>query len=236
MISWSLKSCFLIHNLYRYAMRARADAKEVPKFMELIRNHRPAAAAALLAGLYTLNSSFDPHLESTSFQRLNLKCENPVSKFACQMQLVYRYVVEALGGEAGIEVMGLTTADVEGKLAQRFQVGVKAAVEATANLKGLFDSLGKGLYETLRMLFADMDDMRKEEAAAKAAAVALGSPGGNLPKERLLAADDSPVKLSPAKALREARRSQSGPIKTDGGGGGVGLYSLHPDDPWIEGA
>jgi|AntAceMinimDraft_11_1070367.scaffolds.fasta_scaffold69521_1 ABC-type sugar transport system substrate-binding protein len=32
-------------------MRARADAKEVPPFVELIRNHAPTAAAALLEAL-----------------------------------------------------------------------------------------------------------------------------------------------------------------------------------------
>jgi hypothetical protein len=71
-----------------------------------------------------------------------------------------------LGGEAGAAAMGLAPADVE-KLTDRFQAGVRDAVELTAKLKGLFDSLGKALYETLRVLFEDMDDMRAEEAAAK---------------------------------------------------------------------
>ena len=128
------------------AMRARADAMEVPRVIELIRNHRPSAAAVLL---------------------------------------------EALGGEHALRGLGLTLSELEETLAPRFQTAVREAVEATGKLKGLFDSLAKALYETLRMLFADMDDMRKEEAAAKAIAAS--------PEK----------KISPAKALREARRSQA---------------------------
>jgi hypothetical protein len=73
------------------------------------------------------------------------------------------------------------------------------------------------LYETLRMLFSDMDDMRKEEAAAKDAALAaaLGSPGCHLAAERGCTDDSdadgdgdgafngSPTKLSPAKVTPE---------------------------------
>ena len=85
---------------------------------------------------------------------------------------------EALGGADAIEAAGVCAEDVDGALARRFSEGVREAVEKAAKLKGLFDSLATGLYETLRMLFDDMEDMRREAEREAKAAKTQGGRGG----------------------------------------------------------
>ena len=138
---------------------------------------------------------------------------------------------EALGGADAIEAAGVCAEDVDGALARRFSEGVREAVEKAAKLKGLFDSLATGLYETLRMLFDDMEDMRREaereakaakaskaaEAAktkaAEAAEAAKTKAAKTAEKERSGSPEPSersrtPSERSPAKALLDARRER----------------------------
>ena len=75
--------------------------------------------------------------------------------------------IESLGGAESLEAAGLDPNEIADRLTDSFRSGVEDAVDATAKLKGLFDSLARGLYETLKMLFEDLDDMRKDTKAEK---------------------------------------------------------------------
>lgn len=100
--------------------------------------------------------------------------------------------IESLGGIESLEAAGLDPNEVAERLAESFRRGVEDAVDSTAKLKGLFDSLARGLYETLKMLFEDLDDMQKEARSARAGGGAVDAP------------DEGP---SPVKVLLEERRA-----------------------------
>ena len=104
--------------------------------------------------------------------------------------------IESLGGAESLEAAGLDPDEIADRLTDSFRSGVEDAVDATAKLKGLFDSLARGLYETLKMLFEDLDDMRKETKAEKVrgGAGVTGSP-------------ETPAEPSPVKVLLEERRA-----------------------------
>ena len=72
-------------------------------------------------------------------------------------------LIEALGGFGGFNGFGLAETEVRDRLTPAFQRGVRAAIDATARLQGLFESTEEALRETLSMLFEDMDDMRAAE-------------------------------------------------------------------------
>ena len=107
--------------------------------------------------------------------------------------------IESLGGAESLEAAGLDPNEVADGLTDSFRRGVEDAVDAAAKLKGLFDSLARGLYETLKMLFEDLDDMQKEARSARI--------GG--------APDAPPADPSPVKVLLEERRAAAASSAAD---------------------
>ena len=110
--------------------------------------------------------------------------------------------IESLGGAESLEAAGLDPNEVADALTDGFRSGVEDAVDAAAKLKGLFDSLARGLYETLKMLFEDLDDMQKEARSAR-----IGGP--------IDAPDAPPAEPSPVKVLLEERRATAASAAAD---------------------
>jgi len=117
-------------------------------------------------------------------------------------------LIEALGGFGGFNGFGLAETEVRDRLTPAFQRGVRAAIDATARLQGLFESTEEALRETLSMLFENMDDMRAAEEEEEDE-----EDGGGEERENGTDAAAGPAKeRSPVRALLEARRVGLAPL------------------------
>ena len=141
-------------------------------------------------------------------------------------------LLEALGGDEGLERAGIDPEAVGegGALTEAFMRGVRTGVDNAAKLKGLLDSLARGLYETLRMLFEDMEDFRAEaEAERKRAKTPADAEGKKTTqKDPASQSTQQKEKSSPARALLEVRRSERSPPDRGEGPGAVGGKMLLP--------